>query len=66
MANEDAEDREDVVNFLEGDVIRALRGHVIREDDLFLYLLRNDGLWRIRKTTILKVHEAPRPGAEGG
>jgi len=54
------------VNFLEGDVIRALRGHVIREDDLFLYLLRNDGLWRIRKTTILKVHEAPRPGAEGG
>lgn len=41
--------------FKEGDTVRALRGTIKKEDDVFIWLQRNDGDFRIGKQFIVKI-----------
>lgn len=46
---------EDKIIFEIDDVIRVLRGKIISEDDIFVFLERRDGTHKINKKTILKI-----------
>jgi hypothetical protein len=52
MANDFQEQK---IVFKEGDDVRVLRGIIIREDDFFIYVKRNDGEKRIGKQFIIKI-----------
>lgn len=41
--------------FTEGDEIRALRGTIDHEDDIFIFLKRENGPVRINKKFIIKI-----------
>lgn len=45
---------EEKILFKEGEEIRILRGVIEREDDFFIYVRRNPGLYRIGKQFIIK------------
>jgi hypothetical protein len=51
------EEKEIKIVFKEGEEIRVLRGCIDHEDDLFIYLKRNDGMHRINKQFIIKIEE---------
>lgn len=51
----DGGSQEKKIVFQEGDDVRVLRGVVIREDDFFIYVKRNDGERRIGKQFIIKI-----------
>ncbi len=43
--------------YREGDVIRAVRGRLVGEDEFFFILMRRDGQLRISKSITLKLEE---------
>ncbi|MHA1280225.1 MAG: hypothetical protein ACTSQ8_23840 [Candidatus Helarchaeota archaeon] len=43
------------VVYKEGDDIRALRGTIDGEDDIFIVLKRRDGVIRINKNNVIKI-----------
>ena len=43
--------------FEENNKSRVLRGTIIKEDDFFIWIQRNDGVKRIAKKIILKIEE---------
>lgn len=50
-----SDSEEQKIVFQEGDDVRVLRGIVIREDDFFIYVKRNDGERRIGKQFVIKI-----------
>lgn len=38
-------------------IVRVLRGQIIKEDDFFVYIHRNDGDQRIGKQYIIRIEE---------
>ncbi len=48
------------VVYREGDVIRAVRGRLIGEDEHFFTLMRRDGQLRVAKNIVLKIEEVWR------
>lgn len=54
--NEMSNDKHKVV-FEENNGVRVLRGTIIKEDEFFIYLERNDGIKRLAKRLILKTEE---------
>jgi len=49
------ESGEKKIIFKEGDQIRVLRGKIVKEDDIFIWLHRRDMDFRINKTFIIKI-----------
>jgi hypothetical protein len=43
--------------FKEGEDIRVLRGQIDHEDEFFVFVKRNDGIFRINKQFIIKIEE---------
>ena len=41
----------------DGDVVRALKGTILREDDFFVYVRHSNGEIRIGKQFIIKIEE---------
>lgn len=52
--------KESKIVYREGGDIRALRGVIGDEDDIFIILKRRDGKIRINKKHIVKIEEATR------
>lgn len=48
---------ESKIVYKEGNDIRALRGTIDGEDDIFIVLKRRDGIIRINKADIIKIEE---------
>jgi len=48
---------ESKIVYKEGNDIRALRGTIDGEDDIFIVLKRRDGVIRINKNDIIKIEE---------
>ena len=49
--------KEKKIVYTEGEVIRVLRGVVTGEDDVFVYIHRNDGDRKINKKFIIIIEE---------
>jgi len=49
------ESGEKKIIFKEGDQIRVLRGKIVKEDDIFIWIHRRDMDFRINKTFIIKI-----------
>ena len=49
--------KEKKIVYTEGDVIRVLRGKITGEDEVFIYIHRNDGDRRINKKFIVLIEE---------
>ena len=48
-------DLEDEVVYTDGGAVRRLRGKIVSEDAAFLTLQRDDGLYELAKSTVLKI-----------
>lgn len=48
--------------YQEGEDVRVLRGHIIKEDDFFITVMRRDGEQRINKKAIIRIAEANNNG----
>jgi len=48
--------------FKEGEDVRVLRGTIDHEDEFFIFIKRNDGLFRINKQFIIKIEEGNNNG----
>lgn len=46
---------ESKIVYQDGEKISVLKGVIVKEDDLFIHLERNDGEYRIAKRTILRI-----------
>lgn len=57
---------EEKIVFKEGEEIRILRGVIEREDDFFIYVRRNPGIYRIAKQFIIKTEPDKKQNILGG
>lgn len=50
-------EREDThkIVFKEGKEVKVIRGKIVKEDDFFIYLKRDNGIGRIGKNSIIKI-----------
>lgn len=49
--------KERKIVYQDGDIVRVLRGHILKEDKFFVYIHRNDGDQRIGKQYIIRIEE---------
>ena len=49
--------KEKKIVYKDGDDIRVLRGQIVKEDEFFIYIHRNDGDQRIGKPFIIRIEE---------
>ena len=50
-----SDESEDKICYDDGQGPTVLRGHIVKEDDVFIYISRRDGEYRISKKIILKI-----------
>jgi len=54
--------KEKKIVYQDGDIVRVLRGIIFKEDDFFIFLKRNDGIFRIGKQFIIRIEEGNNVG----